>query len=204
MNKLNINLIALAVSLAFSTGVMAQNMSKNDYRAGKDSISAEYKTAKAACGSLSGNAHDVCKAEAKGKESVALAELEASYKPSSKTHYEARVAKAEALYEVAKEHCDDQAGNAKDVCVKEAKAAKTTGKAEAKAQMKITNANATANEKSTEARNTASDKRIEARKDAASDTLDAQYGVAKEKCDTFAGSAKDNCLNQAKVSFGKS
>jgi hypothetical protein len=35
---------------------------------------------------------------------------------------------------VAKEKCDDKAGNEKDVCVKEAKAALVRAKADAKAQ----------------------------------------------------------------------
>jgi len=59
-----------------------------------------------------------------GKEKVAKAELEARYKPSEKNRYQARVAQADADYSVAKEKCDDKAGNEKDVCVKEAKAAR--------------------------------------------------------------------------------
>ena len=35
MNKLNINAIALAVTLAFSAGAMAEGMSKVDYKAGQ-------------------------------------------------------------------------------------------------------------------------------------------------------------------------
>jgi hypothetical protein len=204
MNKLSIHTVALAVSLAFSAGAMAQSMSKDDYKAGKDKIVAEYKSAKAACTSLSGNANDICVAEARGREKVAKADLDVSYKPTVKSRYEARVATAEADYSVARERCDDAAGTAKDICVKEAKAAKTTAKAEAKAQMKISDANDTANEKSAEARIDARDKSVEARKDAAASTLDAQYGVAKEKCDTYAGEAKDHCLAQAKKNFGKS
>ena len=65
MNLLNISLIAVAVSLAFSAGAMAQSMSKDDYKAGKTSIKAEYKTAKAGCSSLSGNAKDQCLNQAK-------------------------------------------------------------------------------------------------------------------------------------------
>jgi len=203
MNKLNINAIALAVTLAFSAGAMAEGMSKADYKAGKDKISATYKTDKAACSSLSGNAGDICKAEALGKEKVAAAELEASYQPTSKNRYQARVAKADADYGVAKEKCDDMAGNAKDICVKEAKAAQTAAIADAKAQMKTSDANATANEKTSEARSDASQKSADARKDAAVDKTDAQYAVAKEKCDSFSGAAKDNCLSQAKAQFGK-
>ena len=123
MNKLNT--IAFAVSLAFSAGAMAEALSKTDYNAGKDRIDAEYKPAKAACASFSGNANDICVAEAKGHEKVSRAELEASYKPTTKNFYEVRIAKAEADYGVAKEKCDDLSGNSKDVCVKEAKATET-------------------------------------------------------------------------------
>ena len=192
MNTLNINAITLALGLAFSAGAMAEGMTKADYTAAKDKIAAEYKTAKAACSSMSGNAGDICEVEAKGKEKVSLADLEAGYKPGVKTHYEARVAKAEADYAVAKERCDDKAGNVKDVCVKEAKAAETTAKADAKAAMKTSDANATAGEKT-----------MDARKDASADKTDAKYAVAKEKCDAMSGTAKDSCLEQAKVKFGK-
>lgn len=192
MNKLNINVIALAVSLAFSAGAMAQSMSKNDYKVGKDKIAAEYKSAKAGCASLSGNPKDICVTEAKGKEKIAKSELEASYKPTRKTHYQVRVAKAEADYAVAKERCNELTGNAKDVCVKEAKAAEIAAKADATVQMKTSDARATANEKSTDAR-----------KDAAAEKLDAQYKVEKEKCDLYAGGAKDYCLAQVKARFGK-
>ncbi|MHB1359654.1 MAG: hypothetical protein ACYCWC_08755 [Rhodocyclaceae bacterium] len=150
-----------------------------------------------------GNPKDICVADAKGKEKVAKAELEAGYKPSNKATYEVSVAKAEADYAVAKERCDDLAGNAKDVCVKEAKAAETTAKANAKAQMKTAAANVTAKEKTAEARSDASKKATDAREDATADKRDAEYAVAKEKCDTFSGDAKDQCLNQAKARFGK-
>lgn len=193
VNRLSINMIALALGVAFSAGSMAAGISKDDYRAAKDSIAARYKSARADCASLSGNPNDICVAEAKGKEKVALADLEASYKPSRKSYYEARVAKAEANYAVSSERCDAMAGNAKDVCVKEAKAAETFAKADAKAQMKTSDANAAANKQS-----------ADARKDAAADKLEAQYGVAKEQCDRYAGGAKDHCLEQAKARFGKS
>ena len=203
MNKLTIKAIAVAICFAFSAGAMAQSMTKAEYTAGKSKITTEYKTAKTGCASLSGNANDICMAEAKGKEKVANAELEAAYKPSAKNTYNVSISKAEANYAVANERCDDKDGNVKDVCVKEAKAAQTTAKADAKAQMKATEANATANEKSADAQTKANNKSSEALKDAKSDKLDADYAVAKEKCDALAGSAKDSCLNQAKTRFGK-
>lgn len=199
----NISILALTLAMLFSPHSMAEGISKDDYKAGKDKISAEYKAAKTGCATFSGNPKDICVAEAKGNEKIARAELEASYKPTSKSHYQALVARAEADLSVAKERCDDQAGNAKDVCLKEAKAAETTAKANAKAQMKTSDANATASDKSADARSKASSEIKDARKDAMADKRDAEYAVAKEKCDTYAGSAKDGCLQQAKAAFGK-
>jgi len=150
MNRLNIPAIAAAIALAFSAGALAaQGMSKDEYKAGKEKIAAEYKSAKGGCDSLSANAKDVCMAEARGKQKVAKAELEASNKPSDKTRSAVSIAKAEADYAVAKEKCDDKAGNDKKVCLKEAKAAETRAKADAKAQMKTSDASKPAKEKST-------------------------------------------------------
>lgn len=204
MNTHHIKALAVAITLAFSAGAMAQNINKAQYKAGQDRISAEYKAAKAGCASLSGNANDICVIEAKGTENVAKAELEASYRPSTKNFNEVRIAKAEAIYGVAKEKCDDLSGNPKDVCVKEAKSVQTTAKAEAKAQMKTAEANAAADETSAEAQSKADETSKQARKDATADEIDAGYAVAKEKCDSFAGGAKDTCLDQAKKRFGKS
>ena len=203
MNNLNITTIAALFALAFSASAIAQSMSKDDYKAGKEKIAAEYKSGKAGCNSLAGNAKDICVAEVKGKESVAKAELEAGYKPTPKAHYKVSVAKAEADFAVAKEKCGDKGGNAKDVCLKEAKAALTAAKADAKVQEKTTDARNKANEKTTEARTDANKTVIDARKDANADKTDAQYAVAKEKCNSFADGAKDRCLDDAKAQFGK-
>ena len=203
MNTIKLNAIALAVSLVFSAGAMAQTLSEGDYKAGKDKISAEYKLAKTNCSPLSGNARDICKAEAKGRNKVALADLELRYEPNSENHYKASVAKAEAIYAVAIERCDDKAGNAKDVCVKEAKAAAISVKADAKAQMKALDANATAYEKSAAANYKATGKAVDAFKDANAEKRAAEYRVAKEKCDAYAGNTKEVCVKEAKVRFGQ-
>ena len=81
---------------------------------------------------LSGNAKDICVAEAKGKNDIARAEAAVAYENTPKTRENARVAHARAAYDVSMEKCDDLAGNHKDVCVKEAKAALVRGKADAK------------------------------------------------------------------------
>lgn len=183
---------------------MAQALSKDDYKAGRDKISADYKAAKAACDALSANPKDICVAQAKGAEKIAKVELDARNKPSAKSRNEVRVAKANADYAVAREQCDDMAGNAKDVCNKEAKARKVTALADAKVALKTIDANATANEKASDAYGKANTEVAGARKDAAAEKLDAQYKVEKEKCDRYAGDVKDQCLAKAKTAFGKS
>jgi hypothetical protein len=204
MKKFSISAIALAVGLVFGTGAMAQSVSKDEYKVRNDRIEADFKSERAACDAFVANSKDVCRAQAKGKENIAKAELEASYKPSQKAHYDARVAKAEADFSVARQKCDDKAGNPRDVCVKEAKAAETAAKADAKVRMKTVEANAAANAQSAEARVKASDKSADARKDAASDKRDAEYAVAHAKCDAFASDTKDRCIVEAKARYGKS
>lgn len=201
--KLHPTLIALAISLTLSGGAMAQTLSKDDYKAGKDKISADYKSAKAACDALSANPKDICIAQAKGAEKIAKAELDARNKPSAKSRNDVRVAKAKADYAVSREQCDDLAGNAKDVCIKEAKARNVTALADAKVSLKTIDANATANEKASDAYGKANTEVAGARKDAAADKREAQYKVEKEKCDQFAGDVKDQCLAKAKAAFGK-
>lgn len=202
MNKLTLSAIAATISITFSAGAMADNITKSNFEAGKARIAADYKSATAGCKNLAANANDVCIAEAKGAESVATAELDASYKPSLSSHYNVVVTKADATYSVAKEKCDAQAGNANDVCLKEAKAANIAALADAKVQMKTTAANKAANEESSEARVTAQEKKADARTDAATDKRDANYAVAKEKCDVFTGGAKESCINDAKTHYG--
>lgn len=204
MNKLHITALLAVTTLAFSTGAMAQQvMSKDTFKAGEKNIEAEYKAAKTVCNSLAANAKDICVAQAKGREKVAKAELEANYKPSQKANYGLRVAKAEADYKVAKEMCDDRAGNDKDVCVKEAKAALVLGKSEAKAQMKTSKADTAANKTSNEAYVKADKKGTEAHKKADADQNKANYAVDKEKCDDKAGDAKKHCMDAAKMQHGK-
>lgn len=203
MKKLHFNALAVAICCVIGAPAMAQNMSKADFKIGKEGISTDFKTAKSACESLSGNAKDICIVEAKGKKSVAQAELEATYEPSVKHRYQVRIAKADAAYALANEKCDDLAGNVKDVCVKEAKAAKVAAKADAKVQMKTTDANVKAGEKSSEARAEARSESTDAVKDATKEKVEAEYKVAREKCDGFAGAANDNCVAQAKARFGK-
>jgi hypothetical protein len=148
--KLQILSIAAAVALAFGTA-QAQTSSKREMKsAEKERIEADYKADKAKCDSMQGNAKDVCMKEAKGKENVAKAELNAKNNPSASNQRKVDQAKAKADYEVAKEKCDDQKGNEKSACQKEAKAAYDRAKADIKkADAKSAGTGATATSKRT-------------------------------------------------------
>ena len=172
--------LIVAALLSFSVA-HAATLSKAEYKAEKTRISANYKANKAACTSFSGNAKDICIQEAKANEKVALAELEYSYTGKATDQTKVLEAQAKSAYAVAKEKCDDQAGNAKDVCVKEAKALEVKALADAKLGKQIG----------------------EAKKDAALDKSDANYKVAIEKCDSLAGDAKTSCVAAAKAQFDK-
>jgi hypothetical protein len=168
--------------LAATTSMAADDAAKKNYQAEKNRIEAAYKGDAERCKSLSGNAKDVCQAEAKGKQKIAKADAYAAYRGTDASRKDAALARADADYSVAKEKCDDLAGNPKDVCVKEAKATHTKAKADAKANAKVT----------------------EVRKDAAENARDANFEVAKQRCDSLAGDAKTRCIDEAKARFGKS
>jgi hypothetical protein len=106
VKKIKLSILSIAIALAFNINANAESMSKNQYESTSTKIDIDYKSAKSACDSLSANANDICLAEAKGKSSVAKANLEAVYKPSADNRYKAHVAKADADYAVAEQKCD--------------------------------------------------------------------------------------------------
>lgn len=182
MNK-TLPLKASLIATAFLALPLAQaaNLSKAEYEAGKTRVGMEFKIDKEACASRASNAKDICMEEAKAKERVGLAQLEYSYSGTPADQTKVLVVKAETAYAVAKEKCDDKAGNVKDVCVKEAKAAETKALADARMGKQIG----------------------EAAKDAGDDKRNADYSVASEKCEAMAGDAKTECTAAAKARFGK-
>ena len=200
MSKL-MSAIFLSAGLGFAGASMAQTsspltyttpMSKANYNQAIKDADARYKSANQACSSLSGNAKDICVAEAKGKRDVAKGNAEAAYRHTAKARESARVVNAQAVYNVAIEKCDDMAGNPKDVCVKEAKAGLVNGKADAKVDRVASDTN----------REAATTQAV-ARKDASAEKREAEYKVALEKCDALAGAAKDACVSSAKTQFGQ-
>src|SRR3954471_5542336 len=132
---MKLKIIGIAAAFALAGVAHAQTPSPSSgadrkmKNADEDRIEAEYKADKAKCDAMSGNAKDVCEKEAKGKEKVAKAELDARANPSERNQRKVEEAKAEAKYDVAKERCDDMKGKEKSACEKEAKAEHERAKA---------------------------------------------------------------------------
>ena len=180
-HSFNLKSAVLVAAMLLLPVAQAANMNKDDYKASKARISAAYKADKAACASMTANAKDICIEEAKAKEKVALAENEASYTGKPADMKKVRTVKADTMYAVAKERCDDQTGNAKDVCVKEAKAVHEKALADVKLEKKVGDAT----------------------QDSMETKRDAEYKVAAEKCDGASGDAKTACMSAAKAKYGK-
>ena len=164
--KLTLSSIALAVAVAFAATAQAQTTQKPADRdaakprteqradtssrkaknAEEEAIEQQAKADKAKCDGMKANAKDICMAEAKAKEKVAKAELNAkNEKDQAKAQKKLSDTKADAAYDVAKERCDDQKGEATDACMKQARVDRDRekGKAEKTADAKREGAAAT-------------------------------------------------------------
>ena len=199
MSKLLMTVLAGSLVFAASYPAAAAT-SKAEFKAANDQADANYKMARQKCDAMSGNAKDVCVAEAKGEQKKAKARAEADHKGDQKSRYKLRVAIADADYEVAKEKCDARAGNEKDICLKETRAAHTRAKADASANRTSQEANTEARESQADANRASQEANTEAKERA----RDADYKVAIEKCDSLSGSAREQCVQQAKARFGRS
>jgi hypothetical protein len=177
----SIALAATLASLTMSTQVSAQAMSKADYSAAKTRISSEYKADKTICKQLAGNAKDICIEEGQAKEKIAKAELTYSYTGKQADKVKVSTVKADTLYSVAKEKCDDLSGVPKTTCRTEAKATHTKTLADIKMGKQIN----------------------EAKVDDAQTKLDADYKVATQNCAALADDAKASCVAAAKAKYGK-
>jgi len=182
---------AIAMTLSVSVTAYADLLSKDEITRENNRISEKFRADGQVCASRSGNAKDICLAEAKANERVAKAELEARDKGTAKARQEALIVRAEAGYDVAKQRCDDFAGNAKDVCKTDAQAALTKAKADATLERKTADAN-----------NSAADTVLAAQNQASNAKREADYKAARERCNSLAGNAKDACVNDAKSRFG--
>lgn len=175
--------LLIAAALAWAGSARAQTAldARTAYEQVKAAAEANYKAARARCGQIAGNPHDLCMAEARAARVRIEEEAEAGYKNTLSAYTDARMRIASANYDRDKVRCAAVTGNERDVCLEQAKAVLVAARADAKADRKA----------------------IEARQDAREDKLAAQYRVALEKCDAYAGAVKDQCVDTAKTAFGK-
>ena len=191
----HLKLLAL-ISSAFATlpaSAADSTMSGAQYQAALDEVAAKYSADKATCKAMSGNAKDICMEESKGRERIAKAQLNQTYRPSASNQYSLGMAKATAAYAIAKETCDDVTGDAKSVCRTQAKTTFT----KAKADLELAQ---TSSSTSAESKN----KMAGAREEANEEKREADYKLAKSKCELLADNAKDVCIKDAKRRFGQS
>jgi hypothetical protein len=172
--------LSIVAACALSCGSVFA-LSDGEYKASRERVDANYKVEAETCDKMSGNLKDVCQAEAMGRRDVARAELEATLRDTPKARAKVTQTRADAAFKVAKEKCDDRAGNEKDVCVADAKAQHEKTKALVSEQRRVS----------------------DARADTMADARDAEYRAAKERCDRLNGDTKDRCVADMKARYGK-
>ena len=96
-------------------------------------IDAEFDAARERCNNLAVQTRNVCLAEARAERRIRKVELAAHSQGTTKARYDARVARAEAEFEVAKERCGVHAGAERETCVADARTREARAKDEARA-----------------------------------------------------------------------
>ena len=96
-------------------------MSPDIHQSLKREVEASTRLALAKCREVSGVERDVCKAQARAAERVALADLAARYHGTHAALEEAALVRAKASFDVAKVRCTAKSAEARVDCLKEAR-----------------------------------------------------------------------------------
>ena len=96
-------------------------MSKGDYTTGRNAIQSETRAALSRCRDQEGAAKDLCKAQVRADERVKLADLQARYHGTVLAAEDARTARAQASYDVAKARCGELKGDNRLGCLRTAR-----------------------------------------------------------------------------------
>jgi hypothetical protein len=134
--------LAVAIGLASGTDALADPMSKAEYQVARRDIQSDFRGSRIGCEPMLGPVKEICLVDVSGRETVALAELEAAYLPSVRTRHDAHIAKAQAGYALALKKCDYTAALAKEACLKDAEASNVAARADPDAQAKTAAINA--------------------------------------------------------------
>ncbi|MBU6437684.1 MAG: hypothetical protein KGQ77_09175 [Betaproteobacteria bacterium] len=160
----------------------AQTISEADYRAGRLRLGKHYGVNRAACFSLASTAQIDCLERARGRERVALAELLYSFSGRAADRRAIAMQRANAAFEIAREHCVAPAGAVHTQCISVAEAARAQAVAAAGVGASVAHAAAGA---------------------AAVAQGPGDGKVAGEKCDTLAASTRMNCATVVKANYLK-
>lgn len=172
--------IGMLVATLMTLGTaQAANFSKPVYDGAKAEVKSRFKVEREACSNRSGHDKDVCLEVAKGREKIALAQLDFNHTGARKDEMDLWRAKVDARYDIDREKCNALASHDKDVCVREAKTARDKSEADMKLAKKT-------------------DAAVE---DADEAHLKADYKLAAEKCDALNGERKDVCMASAKAHY---
>ena len=185
-------IITLAMTMAFGAGTaLAADgaMSRQEHKAQKERIEADYKSAREECEGMKGNARDVCEAQAKGKHEVVKAQLEARRDPGPERDAQVRRKQAEADHRVAREKCDDLHHDARDTCRRDAKATYE----HARDQAKVAGAAKASRPGSGKSPADPGQAR----------STESEYAAARERCETLSSLARDNCMNEVRKRFSR-
>lgn len=163
----------LLATLCLSPAQGASLSSADDFVAGKARAEAALVADRAACDSLNGNARDVCREQARGKELVAKAKLELARTGSRRSQDKVTAVKLDAAYDIARTRCNAQAGSAKTACTKEARDERANG------LLRLT--------------------QHQSMSSGPDDRQEAGYRLAAEKCGGMAVDARAGCLATAKA-----
>lgn len=185
MKTLIATLLATAAGASFAAApTAALNHDPATYRNVTQKAAADYKSAVAKCGSMSGNDKEICTAEAHTVRVHAEADALAKYNSTAEGRARAATRVADADYALAKTRCGARSGADKDDCMNGAKSVHAAAVADAKAG----HADAAAMGMSGLAGTSGS------------------AGVEKtamDKCAQAGGSAKTGCLVETKGSVAK-
>lgn len=136
MNKHNINAILAVTSLTFSAAAMALTLSEHEYHSIKKSIAVDYRSDLENCASYASNEKKLCMSVAKSSSKLALAELDARYRPADQAEYKVSMDKAASDYKLSQQNCISQTQELKVLCLNTAQA--TRNHAEALAHIQLT------------------------------------------------------------------
>lgn len=172
---------ALAAIWAFGAAQADELMSSAVYDAARSQLKAAYKAEREGCEKMSANAREVCVQTARGREEVALAHLRYQRTGDDDDLFKVVEARFEARFQIAKQACKEQTGQARDTCIAEARAERDKARASVKMARDISESRA----------------EVERAKD------QADYALARERCDALALQAKDACVASARARYGQ-